>query len=738
LIAWVGSGFGWKLYQNVRRSKGIELVATANQALLSGEYAAINQADAYVREALAYHPSRTSIAKTRLLIAIHRALENGKGERDALQVVIHQTENEVDKGVVHAARAVIALLNNDTAAVQKEVELAQSGPRNDPELLVISGLVTQRLGFEKSERYLKAAVDQEPAALAAAIALAELEREKDMRVDALKIIDGVLKKAKGNLRGALLKLDILADEEGPKRILAELKALSPIREHGGPIDRLLETLLQARLSQREGDPGNATRLFEKAFELSKSDAFLLNLVARSAFRSARLDDAKRAANLAVTLLPEEPVYRRLLAEVLIASRDVEGAFNALKPLPENEPYHVIARAYAALESDATEKLEATIAEIDAYRATTALLPIEMETVRVRLQARINADQALFERAKQLVSRAPEDFRVLRAVGEVALALGNTREANHRFTKLVAIAPDNADSHFLLGQSLRAMGNADEAQKSFELAIEIAPDHAGALDGLGKLHLERGEYAEADEIYQHLSRVETTSPVGQLGRADALRGLGRYKEATDVLGSLPKEMMMSDAVVEAKARVALAWGRTRIAFALLTPLTESTRVTASELVLLGDIFNALDRIDPASRAYSAALKLDPNLPEALFGAATVADRAGHYDKAIDVLNRLLRSLDTLVRPPEFRAIALATLGRAHVERVNGATSEEAYHALIKAMTFGPVPNEAYFWLGESIAGIRATEAKSAYRRYLELEPNGRYAARAKLALTPRLD
>jgi hypothetical protein len=115
---------------------------------------------------------------------------------------------------------------------------------------------------------------------------------------------------------------------------------------------------------------------------------------------------------------------------------------------------------------------------------------------------------------------------------------------------------------------------------------------------------------------------------------------------------------------------------------------------------------------------------------------VAIRAGRSQRAIAFLDRLIKRLNKEIRPAELRAKALTALGHALVQQVNGGTSQKAYEALQKATAIASAPIEAYFWLGESVAGIRATDARRAYRHYLQVAPDGRYAQRAKRALAPR--
>jgi tetratricopeptide (TPR) repeat protein len=189
--------------------------------------------------------------------------------------------------------------------------------------------------------------------------------------------------------------------------------------------------------------------------------------------------------------------------------------------------------------------------------------------------------------------------------------------------------------------------------------------------------------------------------------------------------------------EVAAKLALLRRKPAEALALLRPLVEGQERSASVLALYGDALYAADHVDSAAGQYDAALALDPGLPEALLGRATTYLRAERSDSALEFLRQAQASLAGRIRAPEVRARTLTLLGRAYVQRERRGDYEKARDFLRQAVTLPNPPPEAHFWLGEALGGRRTTEAAAAFKRYLELEPRGAYAERARRALGPLL-
>jgi cytochrome c-type biogenesis protein CcmH/NrfG len=184
-----------------------------------------------------------------------------------------------------------------------------------------------------------------------------------------------------------------------------------------------------------------------------------------------------------------------------------------------------------------------------------------------------------------------------------------------------------------------------------------------------------------------------------------------------------------------ARLALARGKPGEALTLLRPLIDAPAPKPPVLALYGDILHVAEQVDTAAGAYEAALAIDPEFPEALIGRAEIHVRAERPQDAFPLLESAQAALATRVRPPELRARLLSALGHAYVMRNKRGDLESARTALREAVQLPGATAETFFWMGESVGGKITPEARAAYQHYLEAEPSGKYADRARRALGP---
>ena len=154
-------------------------------------------------------------------------------------------------------------------------------------------------------------------------------------------------------------------------------------------------------------------------------------------------------------------------------------------------------------------------------------------------------------------------------------------------------------------------------------------------------------------------------------------------------------------------------------------------------LYGDALYAADDVNGAAVWYTRAIKADSKLPEALIGRAEVHLRAERPYDAMPLLERAEEALQTILRPPSLHARLQTLMGRGYCERNRRGDLDLAVEVLNRAIAQPNPPPEAYFWLGEALGGRDTPPASIAFRRYIELEPEGRYAERSRRALGPLL-
>jgi tetratricopeptide (TPR) repeat protein len=500
-----------------------------------------------------------------------------------------------------------------------------------------------------------------------------------------------------------------------------------------PIDRILWSLARARLRERQGQRPEAVEAVRDALSAGGTEPRWLALIAVEARRAGQLGLAQQAAGQAVAAAPRATAYRSLLASILIERQDGEHALSILSDESANDPSLLLMRAQAALLAGEPEALRSGLAATETFLSANAN-DVAATGLRIRLRAALEPNPKLLSEAKALIKRAPGDPVALRALADAGLALHAPDEAKAALTQLVAAAPDDAESHQLLGRAKRMAGDAAGAEASLRRAVALSPNYPAALSALGSLLLDEGKYEDADAVYQTLCAQSPLS--GRLGRAEALIALGKLDDAQIQLAGVAQPQQSSPAVRETTARLALARKQPGEAIALLRPLVEADAQDVGKLVLYGDALYAAEQVNPAAAQYDAALAVDAELPEALLGRAEVHLRAERAGDALGLLEKAKSALTTRLRAPEVRSRMLTLFGHAYVQRAKKGDLEMARDMLRQAIAGKPAP-EAFFWLGEAVGGRITPEAASALKHYLELEPDGFYAARAKRSLGPLL-
>jgi Tfp pilus assembly protein PilF len=152
-----------------------------------------------------------------------------------------------------------------------------------------------------------------------------------------------------------------------------------------------------------------------------------------------------------------------------------------------------------------------------------------------------------------------------------------------------------------------------------------------------------------------------------------------------------------------------------------------------LSVYGQALYANDKVDQAAGAFDDALELDASYPDALVGRAMAAVRAEKAKDARAFLESAKKALETRLRPPSLTAQLLLTWAKADILEKDYAAAQPR---LTQAVATAGVPAEAHFWLAETLTKLKGQGASEQYAKYLELDPQGPYAARAKRAIAPR--
>jgi tetratricopeptide (TPR) repeat protein len=625
-------------------------------------------------------------------------------------------------------------------AAQEAVDEALEADSDDAAVLYMVGRVEQRLGRETALEHLQAAVEKEPAMVAAAMALAEARADDGLDSEALELVDAVLARDDTHMRASLWKAFLTANDTDPDEGLAFLEAKTEeLDDLGAATDRVLAGLTRARLLRRKGESEAATDAVDSAAQGGATDPRLLALVAREALSVGLMTRAQTAATEAVRGAPTNTEFRKLLAEIFIKRRDGLRALRTLGSLSAEDPDVLRMSAKGALLVGGSEALAAASSALGQYmEAHPDDENVEMQSLQIRLAVAQGGAREALGPARQLARDAPGDPNAALALGEAALEAREPRLAVEALERLVSAAPEDAEGHYLLGRALRLSNDSEEAESSFRRALELLPGHTDAQLALGRLLLDLGRYEDADTLYQELAQQGgmaaglSTALRGRLGRIEALVGLGRVDDASVQLENLREEDRERAVARPPAALLALADNQPGDAVSAMRPLVERDNPRASDVALFGEALLAAGETEAANQAFDQALEIDPGSPEALLGKAALAVRAESERDANAVLDRVEEALGQRVRPPGMRARALTLRGRTYL--LSGRDSKaEAREVLRRAVELPGAPAEAHFFLGEALSGENTPEAREAYERYLELDENGPYARRARRAI-----
>ncbi len=179
-----------------------------------------------------------------------------------------------------------------------------------------------------------------------------------------------------------------------------------------------------------------------------------------------------------------------------------------------------------------------------------------------------------------------------------------------------------------------------------------------------------------------------------------------------------------------ARLALAEGRPDEALLPLLSLASAATASPEMIALYGDALYAAGETASATETYERALGLDPDHPESLLGFATLLARGEKWREAQEALARARSAVSARIRPPSLMARLLVLDGRVSLER---GERDAALRDLRAATVLAGAPAEAWFYLGEVLAGRSSPDARTAYEAYLERAPDGPLAARARRAI-----
>lgn len=148
------------------------------------------------------------------------------------------------------------------------------------------------------------------------------------------------------------------------------------------------------------------------------------------------------------------------------------------------------------------------------------------SVIYRQTGRINEERSVIEAG--LTYR--EDVAYRTGLGSIFAREGRTDEARNEYERARLLDPENPEPLFYLGSLEEQLNNADEALDLYKQAITIDDSYVGAYINAGAILLDRGEFAEAEELFRSALEWNPNTMEANYNLFDALERQKNQEEA----------------------------------------------------------------------------------------------------------------------------------------------------------------------------------------------------------------
>lgn len=253
-----------------------------------------------------------------------------------------------------------------------------------------------------------------------------------------------------------------------------------------------------------------------------------------------------------------------------------------------------------------------------------------------------------------ISLIPGDAQWQYLLAYTEAFLGNTHTAIEHYSHSIELQPEYVPSYVRRGRLHLDENQLDRAGKDFRRALELDPDSTAARAGLGRVAMERGDYAQAVELLETALKEEPQADRLHHHLGMAYRNLDRADEARreleqsgDRAPSLADPVLMqlqavsrSSALRYQQALSALESGDLVRAEQLLERSVELNPEEPSYAFTHGQVLARLGRFALARGAFEHVLDLEPESTEAWLMLGRVEQADDEPARAIDAFRQVL--------------------------------------------------------------------------------------------------
>ena len=271
-----------------------------------------------------------------------------------------------------------------------------------------------------------------------------------------------------------------------------------------------------------------------------------------------------------------------------------------------------------------------------------------ELIEEGYQAVANKDYELaLSCYKNVLAKEPHNLDAIINIGYILFMQGNYVEAesfyNASLQKIIihdVESEDIGEIHINQGHIYIKLNRLDKAQDEFDIAKKFTSNMTKIHLGYGDIHCECKNYSKAIEEYRKSIEYDPKFLDGYLRIVRALRLIGNYSEASDLLNTA-KSLEPLEAFIELEfghlASDVKQYGEA------MNHYQAAAKLSPNELTVTYSIANLLLEQEDYSSAYKEYLKVKNEQPantDAIYGLALASAGLGFQQEAIELIQSVL--------------------------------------------------------------------------------------------------
>ncbi len=400
--------------------------------------------------------------------------------------------------------------------------------------------------------------------------------------------------------------------------------------------------LLAQAQQLAGDAHGALESYQRALHLAPMRTDWSLGLGQVCLELQHPEISVAALQGALEHAPEHPGVHAALAEAYAQSKlwpEARRAAEAARQLDPNDPH------YAQLSAEAAAHLGDETGALQSWREAVDLNPADV-LMRIRLAHALldsgSADGARAEFA-QAIETSPGSPDAHLAAGQAFLRLGEVDQAFTLLSRAVELAPHSAEVQAAFGQVAMQAHKLEAAHAAYLQAADLDSGRGrpGYLREAGEALWSMNRLSAGVALWQKAVALDPNDQALRARLGMALLQLKQYPEALQTLEQAAAQNPRDALIAREAARAAFHLDRVDVAANYLQTAVVLNPGDAEARYMFGQVRERQGQPEAALQFYRQAARVDPSEGRYLAAAAQVLDASGKRAEALDVMHSALQ-------------------------------------------------------------------------------------------------